>query len=96
MSNKAPSFEGDVDAVFKEARGILIGRHQDYGPHNIGHAWPDPTTALIVRVGDKLERLRNLHGNDNVFGERARDSWIDLCNYSAIAVMVADGTWPNE
>jgi hypothetical protein len=90
-------FEVDVAETMREAMLILIGRHRDYGPKNISEAYPDPMTALLVRVGDKMERLRNLHGQSGktaVYGERVRDSWIDLLNYSAIALMVLDGTWP--
>lgn len=87
-------FEIEVSKLMEEARHVMVGRQRDYGPYNIARAWPDPTTALIVRITDKLERLKNLQGTDEPFGERARDSWIDLCNYAVIGLMVTDGTWP--
>jgi hypothetical protein len=87
-------FEIEVSKVMDEARRIMVGRQKDYGPYNIARAWPDPTTALIVRITDKLERLKNLHGKDDTFGERVRDSWIDLSNYGIVGVMVTDRTWP--
>ena len=83
-------------AVYAEAQRLMLGRHADYGPHNIAAAWPDPLTALAVRITDKLERIKNLlaKGEGDVYGERARDSWIDLANYALIGVLVIDGSWP--
>lgn len=88
-------FVDDVSEVFAEAINILIGRHADYGPGNIANAYPDPLTALIVRMGDKTERIKHLLSKGGgTYGERMRDSWIDLANYALIGVMVQDGTWP--
>ena len=84
-----------VADVFDEAEDLLIGRHRDYGPGNIANGFPDPLTALVVRMGDKFERIKNLLTSDKpVYGERLRDSWIDVANYGLIGVMVIDGTWP--
>lgn len=89
------AFKVSVNRAMNEAFDIMVGRQADYGPYNIARAWPDPTTSLIIRVGDKLERLKTLHtrGGDP-YGERVRDSWIDVCNYGLIGLMVSDGTWP--
>lgn len=88
-------FVDDVNMVFREALDLLIGRHADYGPGNIANAYPDPLTALIVRMGDKTERIKHLLSKGGgTYGERMRDSWIDLANYALIGVMVQDGTWP--
>lgn len=90
-----PAFIFNVMAVFDEAQDILIGRHKDYGPGNIANAYPDPTTALVVRMGDKMERIRHLLTKDGLrYGEPLRDSWLDLANYALIGVMVQDGKWP--
>ena len=88
-------FDLQAMKVYDEARNILVGRQIDYGPNNVARAWPDAITALIVRMNDKFERIKNLHGSEAAFGERVRDSWLDLCNYAAIGVMVLDRTWPN-
>lgn len=90
------SFLFDVASVFDEAEELLIGRHKDYGPGNIANAYPDPLTALVVRMGDKMERIKHILASEGeaVYGERLRDSWLDLANYSLIGVMVQDGKWP--
>ena len=83
-------------ALYEEALRVLLGRNADYGPLNITNGWPDPLTALVVRMGDKLERIKNLlaKGEGDVYGERARDSWLDLGNYAFIGCLVIDGSWP--
>jgi hypothetical protein len=85
----------DVESVFSEAREILLGRHRDYGPGNIASGYPSPLVALIVRMGDKSERIKHLLSTEaEVYGERMRDSWLDLANYALIGVMCIDGRWP--
>lgn len=91
------SFVFDVACIFDEAEELLLGRHRDYGPGNIANGYPDPLTALVVRMGDKFERIKNLMRTGAAtptYGERLRDSWMDLANYSLIGVMVQDGKWP--
>ena len=90
-----PGFLIAVADVFDQAEDLLIGRHRDYGPGNIANGYPDPLTALVVRMGDKMERIKNLLSSDHpTYGERLRDSWMDLANYGLIGVMVIDGNWP--
>jgi hypothetical protein len=90
-----PAFLIAVADVFDEAEDLMIGRHRDYGPGNIANGFPDPLTALVVRMGDKFERIKHLLTSDKpVYGERLRDSWIDVANYGLIGVMCIDGTWP--
>ena len=90
------TFLFDVLSAFNEAEDLLIGRHRDYGPGNIANAYPDPLTALVVRMGDKLERIKHILKSEGeaVYGERLRDSWLDLANYALIGVMCQDGKWP--
>ncbi len=90
-----PSFLIAVAGVFDEAEDLMIGRHRDYGPGNVANGFPDPLSALVTRMGDKFERIKHLLTSDgDVYGERLRDSWLDLANYSLIGVMCIDGTWP--
>lgn len=90
-----PGFLIAVANVFDEAEDLLIGRHRDYGPGNVANGFPDPLSALVTRMGDKFERIKNLLTTDGpTYGERLRDSWIDVANYGLIGVMVIDGNWP--
>jgi hypothetical protein len=54
-----------------------------------------PLNGLRVRMWDKIARINNLvDSNVNPSNESLRDSFLDLLNYSAIAMMVLDGVWP--
>jgi len=48
-----------------------------------------------VRMHDKVARINHLvDSNLSPNNESLRDSFLDLLNYSAIAMMVLDKTWP--
>ena len=91
-----PAFVFAVMSVFDEAQDILLGRQKDYGPGNITGGYPTPLIALVTRMNDKLERIKHILSKDGeaVYGERLRDSWLDLANYALIGILVQDGKWP--
>lgn len=82
--------------IFDSAGELLLRKHHDYGPHNIGNSPGGPLNGLRVRMHDKLARINHLidKGVDPE-NESLKDSFIDLLNYSAIAIMVIEGKWPN-
>jgi hypothetical protein len=44
---------------------------------------------------DKTARINHLIDNNaEPTNESLKDSFVDLLNYSAIAIMVLEGTWP--
>ncbi len=46
---------------------------------------------------DKMSRINHLIDNGATpENESLRDSFLDMLNYSAIAMMVLDGDWPTE
>ena len=90
-------FTTDVWRILDTAGNLLIKKHHDYGPKNISLSPGGPLNGLRVRMWDKVARINNLiDSNVNPSNESLRDSFIDLLNYSAIAMMVLDGTWPEE
>ena len=90
-------FTTDVWRILDAAGNLLIKKHHDYGPKNISLSPGGPLNGLRVRMWDKVARINNLiDSNVNPSNESLRDSFIDLLNYSAIAMMVLDGTWPQE
>jgi len=90
-------FVTDVWRILDAAGNLLIKKHHDYGPKNISLSPGGPLNGLRVRIWDKVARINNLiDSNVNPSNESLRDSFIDLLNYSAIAMMVLDGTWPEE
>lgn len=90
-------FEADLQSQFSEAQAILLKKHADYGPKNISLSPGGPLNGLRVRMWDKLARINNLIDNGATpENESLKDSFLDLANYSVIAMMVLDGQWPNE
>ena len=90
MNNNHAKFAKDAETLYLDALDLLISKHIDYGAKNIADS---PGGSL----NGKMARINNLIDNDATPNhESLRDSFIDLLNYSAIALMVIDGTWPNE
>ena len=98
INNKADTntFIADMWEVLDSAGNLLIKKHKDYGPTNISLSPGGPLNGLRVRMHDKTARINHLiDSGATPENESLRDSFIDLLNYSAIALMVIDGKWPN-
>jgi len=93
----AKDFEKKALKVYEEAEKVLIQKQLDYGPKNISMAPGGPVNGLRVRMHDKMSRINHLFDhNGDPENESLRDSFLDLANYSIIAMMVLDGEWPGE
>ena len=90
-------FIDTVRELLDEAGNLLLRKQMDYGPTNISKAPGGPINGLRVRMHDKIARINNLidKGVDPQ-NESLRDSFIDLLNYSAIAIMVLENKWPSD
>lgn len=96
-TSKVNEFAADMWEVFDSAGNVLLSKHKDYGPTNISKSPGGPLNGLRVRMWDKTARLNHLiDSGATPENESLRDSFLDLLNYSAIALMVLDGKWPNE
>lgn len=90
-------FAADMWEIFDSAGNLLLKKHKDYGPTNISRSPGGPLNGLRVRMWDKTARLNHLIDNGATpENESLRDSFLDLLNYSAIALLVLDGKWPND
>ena len=88
-------FVMDVWRILDSAGNLLIKKHLDYGPKNIAHSPGGALNGLRVRMHDKVARINHLVDSKVApSNESLRDSFIDLLNYSAIAIMVLDNKWP--
>lgn len=90
-------FVDTVRGLLDEAGNLLLKKQMDYGPTNISKAPGGALNGLRVRMHDKIARINNLiDKNFEPQNESLRDSFIDLLNYSAIAIMVLENKWPSE
>lgn len=74
--------------VQNEAFDLFLKKNRDYGDAFADYG----PVGVIVRMGDKIRRSTNItsSGVSLVENESIRDTLIDLCNYSAMAVMLID------
>lgn len=90
-------FKEVAKPFYSETFQVLVKKQSDYGPLNIARAPGGPLNGLRVRMHDKLSRINHLiDSGATPENESLRDSFLDLANYSIIAMMVLDGTWPSE
>lgn len=89
-------FEKDVRAVFAELETLLLTKHRDYGPKNISESPGGPMNGLLVRLHDKMARLKNLlydNRGSKPQHESIEDTFKDMANYAVIALLVKRGKW---
>lgn len=85
---KPTTFEEAVDEVMGELRELMINKQRDYGHSNITDFGE---YGVLVRLNDKVCRLKNLLGKKEPKNESIEDSWIDTANYAIIAIMLRRG-----
>lgn len=97
MTRDLSAFKLLASPYYEESLEILVKKQADYGPKNIALAPGGPLNGLRVRMHDKMSRINHLiDSGATPENESLRDSFLDMLNYSAIAMMVLDGDWPNE
>lgn len=91
-------FLQDSEEIYEELANILGSKQLDYGPGNINNAPGGAINGILVRMNDKMERLKNLtyHMKGEPQNESIDDSLIDIANYAVIAMMVRRGSWPKN
>ena len=96
-TNQVNQFAADMWEILDSAGNLLLSKHKDYGPTNISRSPGGPLNGLRVRMHDKTARINHLiDSGATPENESLRDSFIDLLNYAAIALMVLDRTWPQD
>ena len=81
------------DEVVGKLRETLIKKNHDYGDDNIGVLG---VKGIFVRMHDKIARLKTLvwlREDIKVTDESANDTFMDLANYSIIAIILSKGKW---
>ena len=101
MTYSYDQWKEDATDIYDELYELLASKQRDYGPYNISRAPGGAINGLMVRMNDKMERLKNLiydeHGlvrDNGISHESIEDSFKDIANYAAICLMVTRGKWP--
>lgn len=90
-------FQKVAHEFYAEAEKVLVKKQNDYGPTNISRSPGGPLNGLRVRMHDKISRINHLIDSGvDPENESLKDSFLDLANYSIIAMMVLDGKWPEK
>lgn len=83
----------DFFDVLLNALAVFKYKQYDYGPGNIAGFGE---VGVLVRLNDKIERLKNLMlNNKEVNNESVYDTWLDIANYGLIGLMCKENLWPN-
>lgn len=83
------TFREAAERIVQEMVDLLVSKQHDYGPGNI-LAFGE--LGVLVRVNDKVERLKNLlKSGATPKHESIEDSWTDLSVYGVIAKMLRRG-----
>ena len=91
------SLKLNLARALDDAEALLLSKHADYGPTNISKSPFGPLQGLLVRMWDKQARAAHLIDNDQDANyESLEDTFMDLLNYSAIAVLVLRKQWPDK
>ena len=90
-------FEHDSNEIYEELADILVTKQRDYGKLNIWNSPGGAINGIMVRMSDKMERLKNLiYNSQDPNHESIEDSFIDIANYAVIALMCERGKWMDD
>jgi len=103
IEEKYPETAKDFKKIQQEQYETFCKKQMDYGPSNISMGTGVgehintklATTALVVRINDKVQRLLNLvvtHDRE-AQNEPVEDAFKDLSVYGIIAQIVKNGKW---
>jgi len=85
MNNK------ELKKICKEIEELLKRKNEMYGDENIVKIGKE---GIIVRLTEKIERLKHLLGNNiNPPEETIEDTWNDIIGYGIIGLMLQRKKW---
>jgi hypothetical protein len=89
-SSGNPELERYMAQAFADVFAVWKKKQLDYGVANISEMGE---VGVATRANDKVQRLMHLDGQAAA-NEPIEDSWVDLCDYGAIGLVVHRGQWP--
>ena len=88
------TFEDSCRQTALRVAEVVIAKQHDYGHDNI---LVFKEQGLVVRLWDKINRLKNLvWNNNNPKNESIEDTFTDIAGYAIIGLMLADNTFTNK
>ena len=88
------TFEDSCRQTALRVAEVVIAKQHDYGHDNI---LVFKEQGLVVRLWDKISRLKNLvWNNNNPKNESIEDTFTDIAGYAIIGLMLAEGTFTNK
>ena len=88
------TFEDSCRQTALRVAEVVIAKQHDYGHDNI---LVFKEQGLVVRLWDKISRLKNLVWNsNNPKNESIEDTFTDIAGYAIIGLMLAEGTFTNK
>lgn len=82
-----------IEKTCDELKDLLIEKNQKYGNSFFKTADEYGKTVLVLRIDDKLNRLKQLilhNETDDMQGENVKDTLIDLAGYAVLAKLYLD------
>jgi len=83
-----------IDSILNESFNLGVSKNNDYGSDNI---LKFGIIGIIVRLGDKIARYKNLTTNKNieqkVKDESLKDTLMDIINYATYGEMLSNNVW---
>ncbi len=81
------------ETVCSELNRIYKAKQHDYG-NSFGESVKEwGLIAAVIRMDDKMRRLKTLITSERQVDETIRDTLLDLANYSIMAVMEIDNEY---
>ena len=99
-----PELSKEFKNIQEEMYQLFASKHMDYGLNNIALGGDIlnnnedkkfSLTGLVIRLTDKISRLKNLliNGKNFIKGEGMEDTFIDIANYGIIGLLVGRNKW---
>lgn len=80
--------KNEIEKSCNDLKNLLIEKNQKYGNSFFKTADEYGKSVLILRIDDKLNRLKQLilrNETDNMQGENVQDTLIDIAGYAILA-----------
>lgn len=85
--------EKEMEKICDEMKGLLKKKNRTYGDKNITKIGKE---GVLIRLEEKIERLKNMIENKISDEETIEDTWKDIAGYAIIGIMLERDKWDKE